>query len=117
MNTESKEHEAKLRALMDIAAGEPQRRVTVDAVRRRVARRRRVASAVTAAALVMIGGVGVAIAAQRAEGGGHGPTAPVTRVHSRPLRVPGNSGVPRYYVVRTVIPNSGNAANREETTV
>lgn len=115
MSQETGELEAKLRMLMDIAAGEPRRRVTVEAVRRAVVRRRRAASAAAAAALILAGGAGVAVA-QRAELG-HRPAPAVTGGHSRPVTVPGPSGVPRYYVVRSVIPNNGSAANREETTV
>jgi hypothetical protein len=116
MSPETGELEAKLRLLMDIAAGEPRRRVTLDAVRRRVVRRRRAASAAAAAALVLAGGVGVAVAAQRAELE-HQPAGPVTGGHSRSVAVPGRGGVPRYFVVRSVVPNSGSTANREETTV
>lgn len=115
MSQETGELEAKLRLLMDIAAGEPRRRVTVDAVRRAVVRRRRAASAAAAAALVLVGGAGV-VAAQRAELG-HRPAGPETDGHSGPVTVPGGSGIPRYYVVRSVIPNNGSTANREETTV
>jgi hypothetical protein len=115
MSQETGELEVKLRALMDIAAGEPGRRVTVDAVRRGVVRRRRVASAAAAAALVLAGGVGVAVAAQRTELG-HQPAEPVTGGHSRSVTVTGR-GVPRYYVVRSAIPTAGMAVNREETTV
>src|SRR5215469_476785 len=115
MSQQTGELEAKLRMLMDIAAGEPRRQVTVDAVRRGVVRRRRAASAAAAAVLVLASGVGVAVAAQRAELG-HRPGGPVTG-HSRSITVPGRSGEPRYYVVRSVIPNSGGTANREDTTV
>jgi hypothetical protein len=117
MSHDTSEFEVKLRALMDIAAGEPRSEVTVDAVRRGLVRRRRAASAaVAAAALLLIGGVAAAFAAQRGELG-HRPTGPATSGHSRPATVPGSSGVPRYYVVRTIVPNSGAAPNREETTV
>lgn len=115
MSQQTGDLEAKLRMLMDIAAGEPRRQVTVDAVRRGVVRRRRVASAAAAAALVLGSGVGVAVAAQRAELG-HRPTGPATG-HFRSVTVSGRGSVPRYYVVRSVIPISGNAANREQTTV
>ena len=116
MSQETGELEAKLRVLMDIAAGEPRRQVSVDAVRRGVVRRRRAASAAAAAALVLASAVGVAVAAQRAEPG-HRSAGPVTGGHSRSVTVPGRSGVPRYYLVRSVIPNNGRTANREETTV
>jgi hypothetical protein len=115
MSQETGELEAKLRLLMDIAAGEPRRRVTVEAVRRAVVRRRRAASAAAAAALVLAGGAGVAVV-QRAELG-HRPAGAVTGGRSRLVTVPGRSGVPRYYLVRSVIPDNGSAANREETTV
>ena len=116
MSQDTGELEAKLRVLMDIAAGEPRRQVTVDAVRRGVVRRRRAASAAAAAALVLASAVGVAVAAQRPEPG-HRSAGPVTGGHSRSVTVPGHSDVPRYYVVRSVIPNNGSTANREETTV
>jgi hypothetical protein len=116
MSQEAGDLQAKLRLLMDIAAGEPRRRVTVDAVHRRVIKRRNSASAAAAAALVLAGGVGVAVAAQRAELG-HRAAGPTTGGHSQPVKVSGPSGVPRYYVVRSVIPNSGSTANRQETTV
>ena len=119
MSQENGEQAAKLRLLMDIAAGEPRRPVTVEAVRRGVVRRRRAASAAAAAALVLAGGTGVAVAAaaQRAEPGHHRPGGPVTGGPSLPVTQPGRSGVPRYYIVRSVIPNHGSTANREETTV
>jgi hypothetical protein len=115
VSQETGEQAAKLRLLMDIAAGEPHRQVTVEAVRRGVARRRKAASAAAAAALVLAGGTGVAVA-QRAEPG-HRPAGPVTGGPSVPVTQPGRSGVPRYYVVRSVIPDNGGTANREETTV
>ncbi|HEV8219450.1 MAG TPA: hypothetical protein VGQ05_04195 [Streptosporangiaceae bacterium] len=118
MSQETGEQAAKLRLLMDMAAGEPRRPVTVEAVRRGVARRRRAASAAAAAALILAGGTGVAVAAaaQRAEPG-HRPAGPVPGGPSLPVTLPGSSGVPRYYIVRSVIPNNGSTANREETTV
>src|SRR5262249_39928782 len=45
------------------------------------------------------------------------PAKPANGGHSRSVTVPGRNGVPRYYLVRSVIPNSGSTANREETTV
>src|SRR5262249_33428734 len=61
-------------------------------------------------------GVGVAIAAQRPEPG-HRSAGPATSSNSRSVTVPGHSGAPRYYVVRSVIPDKGSTANQEETTV
>jgi hypothetical protein len=116
VSQENGELTAKLRLLMDIAAGEPRRQVTVEAVRRGVARRRKAASAAAAAVLVLATGTGVAVAAQRAEPGRR-PTGPATGGPSLPVTQPGRSGVPRYYVARSVIPNNGRTANREETTV
>jgi hypothetical protein len=116
MSQEPSELETKLRVLMDIATGEPRRRVTVDAVRRRVARRRRAASATAAAALALACGVGIAVAAQRVPPG-HPKAGPMAGSHSRSVTVPGNGGVPRYYVVRSIIPNGGNAPNQQDTTV
>jgi hypothetical protein len=116
MSHDTSELETKLRTLMDIAAGEPPRQVTVDAVRRGVVRRRRATSAAAAAAaLLLIGGVAAAAAAQRGELG-HRSTGPTTGRHSR-TTVPGSSGVPRYYVVRNIIPNNGSTPNREDTTI
>ena len=117
MSHDTSELETKLRTLMDIAAGEPGRRVTVDAVRRGVVRRRRTTSAAAAAAaLLLIGGVAAAAAAQRGELG-HRPAGPTTGGHSRTVTLPGTSGVPRYYVVRNIIPNNGSTPNREDTTI
>jgi hypothetical protein len=117
MSHDTSELEAKLRTLMDIAAGEPHSQVTVDAVRRGLVRRRRAASAIAAAAaLLLVAGVAVAVAVQGTTPG-HRPAGPASGGHSRTVAVPGSGGVPRYYVARTVIPNNGVTANREETTV
>jgi hypothetical protein len=116
VSQETGELEARLRMLMDVAAGEPCGQVTVDAVWRGVVRRRRVASAAAAVALVLASGAGVAFAAQQAEPG-HRPTGLVTGGRSRSVTVPGRSGVPRYYLARSRIPNSGSAVNSEETTL
>lgn len=111
-----REMETKLRTLMDIAAGEPLRRVTVEAVRRGVMQRRRTMTAAAAAAIVVAGGIGVAIAAQRVERA-HGPGGPAVGTRSHSIAVPEHAGVPRYYFAREVILNSGSTPNRQQTTV
>ena len=58
------EMERQLRILMNIAADQPPRRVSVEAVRARVTRRRTAQFLAAAAAVVLVGGVGVALAAQ-----------------------------------------------------
>lgn len=83
------EMEEQLRYLMNIAAGDPARRISVEAVRRRVHRRRAVASGVAAAAIVLAGSVGAAVAA-----GTVGPKP----AGGLPVRLPVPAGVPRYYV-------------------
>ncbi len=60
----AREMETQLRILMSIAADQPPRRVSVEAVRARVARRRTAQCLAAAAAVVLVGGVGVALAAQ-----------------------------------------------------
>ena len=79
--------EAKLRTLMDIAAGEPPSRVTVTAVRQGVVRRRRAASALGVAALVLAGAIAAAVATQRAEPGQRS-VGPATSGHSRSVTLP-----------------------------
>ena len=99
--SERNELEVQLRALMSTAVGEPRRRITVEAVRRRLLARRVVSSAAVATAVVLAGGVGIAVAA-------HGkPPQHQPAHHSQPV----STGVPRYYVVRTT------TARGEQTTV
>ena len=75
----------QVRELLEAAAGEPPRTVTVQAVRRRVARRRRIESAAAAVAAVLVAGLGVAVATQaHGSGAATGPRPP--------------AGAPRYYV-------------------
>jgi hypothetical protein len=75
----------QLRDLLEAAVGEPPRTVTIQAVRRRVTRRRIIESVTAAIVAVLVTGLGVALAA-RASGAGpaSGPRPP--------------AGVPRYYV-------------------
>ena len=75
----------QLRDLLEAAAGEPPHTVTVQAVRRRVTRRRITESVAAAIVAVLVAGLGVAVAA-RATGSGpaSGPRPP--------------AGAPRYYV-------------------
>jgi hypothetical protein len=77
--------ENQLRDLLEAAVGEPPRRVTVDAVRRRVIRRRILESAGIGAVAVVVAGIGVAAAFRVT--GANAPSAPVS-----------HAGVPRYYV-------------------
>lgn len=77
--------DSQLRDLMDAAVGEPPHRVTPEAVRGRVRRRRLKEGASAALAAVVLAGLGVTVAAVRS---GPGP-ADVGRF---------TPGVPRYYV-------------------
>jgi hypothetical protein len=77
--------ENQLRDLLEAAVGEPPRRVTVDAVRRRVIRRRILESAGIGAVAVVVAGIGVAAAFRVT--GANAPSAPVS-----------HAGAPRYYV-------------------
>jgi len=85
---------AQLRDLFTAAVGDPPRRVTVEAVRRRVIRRRRAEWATGTAAVVLLTGLGIVVPGQvfgpAATGGGS--SAP--------------TGAPRYYV-QTVAPKPG----------
>jgi hypothetical protein len=78
---------AQLRDLFTAAAGDPPRRVTVEAVRRRVVRRRRAEWATGTAAVMLLTGLGIVVPGQ---------------LLSRPAATGGNSsaatGAPRYYV-------------------
>src|SRR5258708_4151221 len=77
--------ERQLSDLLKTAAGEPQRPVSIEMVRRRLIRRRVAASAAAAAAAVLFGGLGAAVAATVT---GH---APVSGTGAAP-------GVPSYYI-------------------
>ena len=81
------EMERQLRLLMNIAAGDPPRHVSAEAVRRGVRRHRLTVNLAAAAAVVAFGGIGVAVAAQNA-GIGVMPAA-------RGLP----AGVPPYYII------------------
>jgi hypothetical protein len=74
-----------LRDLLEAATGEPPHKVTVQAVRRRVARRRAIEGVAAVTAAVLVAALGVAVAAQA-----HG-SSPA----SGPRRI---AGEPRYYV-------------------
>lgn len=78
--------DAQLRDLLTAAVGDPPRRVTVEAVRRRVVRRRRAEWATGTAAAVMLTGLGIVVPGQLFAPGGTsgGSSAP--------------TGAPRYYV-------------------
>jgi hypothetical protein len=79
----------QLRDLLDAAVGDPPHAVTVQAIRRRVTRRRIIESAAAAVVAVLVAGFSVAVAV-RANGSGpeNGP--------------PPSAGVPRYYVEQGV---------------
>src|SRR5215472_15972819 len=66
--TRMSEMESQLRLLMNIAAGEPPRRIRGQAVRRKAVRRRMAASTAAAAAAVVLAG-GAAVAAVGQPGG------------------------------------------------
>ena len=75
----------QLRDLLEAAVGEPPRTVTVQAVRRRVTRRRIIESVAAAIVAVLVTGLGVAVAVRASSSGqASGPRPP--------------AGVPRYYV-------------------
>jgi len=97
------EMERQMRILMNIAVGEPPRRVSAEAVRRRAIRRR--AAAYAAVAVVLFGGgVGGAFAAQRT---GLGP-----KRGNSPVAV----GQPRYYVARSLTKTGAETAVRATAT-
>src|SRR5690242_19967407 len=77
--------DAQLRELFTAAVGDPPRRVTVEAVRRRVVRRRRAEWATGTAAVMLLTGLGIVVPGQlfrpAATGGGSAP-----------------AGAPRYYI-------------------
>lgn len=83
MSDPTSEMEWQLRNLMEIAAGEPAGRITIDAVRH-LARRRTIAAVAAAVAIVLIGGAGAAVAART--------------IGRQPVSATGlPSDVPRYY--------------------
>jgi hypothetical protein len=86
--------DAQLRDLFAAAVGDPPRRVTVEAVRRRVVRRRRAEWATGTAAVVLLTGLGIVVPGQllRPVATGNGSTAA--------------TGAPRYYV-QTVVTKPG----------
>jgi hypothetical protein len=84
--------DAQLRDVFAAAVGDPPRRVTVEAVRRRVVRRRRTEWATGTAAVVLLTGLGIVVPGQvfrpaATSGGSSAPT-----------------GAPRYYL-QTVVPD------------
>jgi hypothetical protein len=109
--TPMSEMESQLRLLMNIAAGEPPRRIRGQAVRRKAVRRRMAAStAAAAAAVVLAGGVAVAAIAQP---GGPGQRPPG---HHRPPVAQISAGVPRYYVVGRTTPRGNETEVRATAT-
>jgi hypothetical protein len=83
----------QLHDLLDVAAGEPPHRISVQAVRRRTARRRVLAGIAAATAVVLIVGIGIAVSAGLTGGTpqrGAGPLA--SRL----------AGPPRYYLEQPV---------------
>jgi len=86
--------DTQLRDLLTAAVGDPPRRVTVEAVRRRVIRRRRAEWATGTAAVVLLTGLSIVVPGQlfRPSATGGGGSA--------------HTGAPRYYV-QTVAPKPG----------
>jgi len=78
-----------LRDLLDAAAGEPPRRVTAEAVRRRAVRRRAARAGAVSLAVVLAAGLGAALSAGAIHAGR--PPTGSTRQHAGP---------PRYYVTQ-----------------
>src|SRR5690348_15247151 len=78
--------DAQLRDVFAAAVGDPPRRVTVEAVRRRVVRRRRTEWATGTAAVVLLTGLGIVVPGQlfRPAATGGGSSAP--------------AGAPHYYI-------------------
>jgi hypothetical protein len=81
--------DGQLRDLLDAAVGDPPHRVTVEAVRRRMARRRVMEGVAAAIAAVLLIGLGVAVSAQATSPG------PAGGAYSR-------AGVPRHYVQQSL---------------
>jgi hypothetical protein len=94
--------ENQLRDLLEAAAGEPPRRVTVAAVRRRVIRRRVLEAAGVGAVAVVVAGIDVAAASRGA--GANAPSGPVSHAGAPPYYVqqsfPGTAGRPQPVVIR-----------------
>ena len=86
--------DAQLRDLLSAAVGDPPHRVTVEAVRRRVIRRRRAEWATGTAAVVLLTGLGIVVPGQVFR-----PAATVGASGA-------STGAPRYYV-QTVAPKPG----------
>lgn len=83
MSDPASEMEWQLRKLMELAAGDPARQITIDMVRR-LARRRMLAAAACVVAISLIGGAGAAVAART--------------VGRQQVSASGSpSGAPRYY--------------------
>jgi len=102
--------ESQLRQLMNIAAGEPPRRIRGQAVRREAVRRRMAAiTAAAAAAVVLAGGVAVAAVAQ--PGGPGRPSG-----HTQPPVAQISASVPRYYVVGRTVPRGNETEVRVTAT-
>jgi hypothetical protein len=78
--------DSQLRDLLHTTVGDPPRRVTVDAVRRGVARRRRAEWATGTAAVILLAGLGIVLPARLS-----GPPAPAGAGSAA-------AGAPRYYV-------------------
>jgi hypothetical protein len=85
--------DGQLRDLLDAAVGDPPHRVTVEAVRRRTARRRVIEGIAAAIAAVLVIGLGVAVSAQVTSPG------PAGGAYSR-------AGVPRYYIQQSLSESS-----------
>src|SRR5215472_2915850 len=103
--------ESQLRLLMNIAAGEPPRRIRGQAVRREAVRRRMAAiMAAAAAAVVLAGGVAVAAVAQPG-----GPGQPPSG-HTRPPVPRISASMPRYYVVGRIAPRGNETEVRATAT-
>jgi hypothetical protein len=81
--------DGQLRDLLDVAVGDPPHRVTVEAVRRRMARRRVMEGVAAAIAAVLLTGLGVAVSAQVTSPG------PAGGAYS-------GAGVPRYYIQQSL---------------
>ena len=86
--------DAQLRELFTAAVGDPPRRVTVEAVRRRVVRRRRAEWATGTAAVVLLTGLGIVVPGQL-----FGPAATGNGSTTA-------TGAPRFYV-QTVMTKPG----------